>query len=41
MGKIHIACVDLDIRPYDGESTYGPFRSAYLQAMYVQQKVDT
>ena len=37
---IDISCVDLDIRPYDGESTYGPFRSAYLQTMYVTQEID-
>ena len=40
LDDIDIACVDLDIRPYDGESTYGPFRSAYLQAMYVTQEID-
>ena len=40
LDDIDIACVDMDIRPYDGESTYGPFRSAYLQAMYVTQEVD-
>ena len=40
LDDIDIACVDLDIRPYDGESTYGPFRSAYLQTMYVTQEVD-
>lgn len=40
LDDIDIACVDMDIRPYDGESTYGPFRSAYLQTMYVTQEID-
>ena len=40
LDDINISCVDMDIRPYDGESTYGPFRSAYLQAMYVTQEID-
>lgn len=32
--------VDLDIRPYDDEGQFGPFRSAYLHAMEVYQDVD-
>ena len=40
LDDINISCVDMDIRPYDGESTYGPFRSAYLQTMYVTQEID-
>lgn len=40
LDDIDIRSVDLDIRPYDGEGTYGPFRSAYLQSMYVTQEVD-
>ena len=40
LDDINISCVDMDIGPYDGESTYGPFRSAYLQTMYVTQEID-
>jgi len=40
LDDIDIRSVDMDIRPYDGEGTYGPFRSAYLQSMYVVQEVD-
>ena len=40
LDDIDIQSVDLDIRPYDGEGTYGPFRSAYLQCMEVIQNVD-
>ena len=40
LDDIDISCVDMDIRPYDGESTYGPFRSAYLDKMYVIQEID-
>ena len=40
LDDINISCVDMDIRAYDGESTYGPFRSAYLQTMYVTQEID-
>ena len=40
LDDIDIKSVDLDIRPYDDESRFGPFRSAYLQAMYVTQEVD-
>lgn len=40
LDEIDIESVDLDIRPYDGDGNYGPFRSAYLQAMYVTQAID-
>lgn len=40
LDDIDISSVDLNIRPYDGEGTYGPFRSAYLQSMYVVQEFD-
>ena len=40
LDDVDILSVDMDIRPYDGESTYGPFRSAYLQTMYVTQEID-
>lgn len=40
LDDIDIKSVDLDIRPYDDESRFGPFRSAYLQAMYVTQEID-
>lgn len=37
---IDIKSVDLDIRPFDGEGRFGPFRAAYLQSMYITQNVD-
>lgn len=37
---IDIRSVDLDIRPYDDELNGRPFRTAYLQAMWVVQEVD-
>lgn len=37
LDKIKIASVDLDIRPYDDEGRFGPFRSAYLVSMEVTQ----
>lgn len=37
LDDIRIASVDLDIRPFDGETRTGPFRSAYLQAIWVTQ----
>lgn len=40
LDDIDIRSVDLDIRPYDGESKFGPFRSAYLQTIYVVQEID-
>ena len=40
LDSIDIAHCDLDIRPYDDEGTYGPFRAAYLHAMEVVQDVD-
>ena len=40
LDNIDIQSVDLDIRPYDGEGTQGPFRAAYLHAMEVTQVLD-
>ena len=40
LDDITIEHVDLDIRPYDDEGRMGPFRSAYLQAIWVTQAVD-
>lgn len=40
LDDIDIACVDLDIRPYDSEINGKPFRAAYLQAMCVTQNID-
>ena len=40
LDSIDIEKVDLDIRPYDGESRFGPHRTAYLQGMRVYQKLD-
>lgn len=40
LDDIEIRKVDLDIRPYDGESRFGPHRTAYLQAIYVEQEID-
>lgn len=40
LDDIDISSVDLDIRPYDDEGRFGPFRSAYLQSMCVTQEVD-
>lgn len=41
LDDIDIASVDLDIRPYDGRMDDGtPFRSAYLQSIWVTQNVD-
>ena len=39
LDNIDITSVDLDIRPYDGE-VQGPFRAAYVQALWVTQEVD-
>lgn len=38
--EINIRSVDLDIAPHDGEGTFGPYRSAYLRAIWVYQEVD-
>ena len=35
LDEIDIDHVDLDIRPYDDEGRFGPFRAAYLQNMRV------
>lgn len=41
LDDIDIVSVDLDVRPYDGEMANGmPFRTAYLSAMLVHQRVD-
>lgn len=40
LDDIDIKSVDMNIRPYDGEGRFGPFRSAYLQSIYVVQNVD-
>lgn len=40
LDKIEIASVDLDIRPYDDMGREGPFRAAYLKAIWVTQAVD-
>lgn len=40
LDKIDIKKVDLDIRPYDDEGRWGPFRAAYLQSMEVTQSFD-
>jgi hypothetical protein len=37
LDNIDIDFADLDIRPYDGETATGPFRSAYLQSMCIHQ----
>lgn len=40
LDRIDIASVDLDIRPYDDIVQGKPFRSAYLQAIWVTQAID-
>jgi hypothetical protein len=40
LDDIDIQHVNLDIRAYDGEGRFGPFRSAYLHSMEVYQEVD-
>lgn len=40
LDDMDIKSVDLDIRPYDDEGRFGPFRSAYLQAIFVVQNID-
>ena len=40
LDDIDIVSVDLDIRPYDDEMHGRPFRSAYLQGLWVTQEVD-
>lgn len=39
LDNVDIACVDLDIRPYDDEINGKPFRAAYLQSMCITQDV--
>ena len=40
LDDIDIERVDLDVRPYDDSINGKPFRSAYLDKMYVTQRVD-
>ena len=41
LDEIDIISCDMDIRPYDGEMANGqPFRTAYLSALRVYQRVD-
>ena len=40
LDDIDIANVDLDVRPYDDEINGKPFRSAYLQSIFVTQEID-
>lgn len=39
LDNIDIESVDLDVRPYDGNGNYGPFRKAYLVGMEVYQNI--
>lgn len=40
LDDIDILSVDMDIRPYDDEISGKPFRSAYLQSIFVTQEID-
>ena len=40
LDDIDILSVDMDIRPYDDEINGKPFRSAYLQSIFVTQEFD-
>ena len=40
LDRIAIEKVDLDVRSYDDEANGRPFRAAYLDKMYVTQRVD-
>lgn len=40
LDNMDIRSVELDIRPYDNEVHGRPYRSAYLQNMYVVQEID-
>lgn len=40
LDKITIEHIDMDIRPYDGTVNGKPFRTAYLDAMEIVQRVD-
>lgn len=40
LDEIDISSVDMDIRPYDDEINGNPFRSAYLQSIWVTQEID-
>ena len=38
--QMDIESVDLDIRPYDDVVQDKPFRAAYLQSIWIRQRVD-
>lgn len=40
LDSMDIRTCDMDIRPFDGEGNYGPFRAAYLHSMEVVQDID-
>ena len=40
LDDIDILSVDMDLRPYDDEINGKPFRSAYLQSIFVTQEID-
>lgn len=40
LDDIDIRSIELDIRPYDNEVNGRPYRSAYLQSMYIVQEID-
>lgn len=40
LDRIDILCADLTIRPFDGETRMGAYRSAYLQSIDVLQDID-
>ena len=40
LDNMDVLNADLDLRAYDGDGNYGPFRSAYLQCMEVTQNID-
>lgn len=41
LDNIDIKSCEIVIRPYDDEGRFGPFRTAYLQSIYVVQDVDS
>lgn len=41
LDKLRLACCDMDIRPWDGETADGtPFRSAFLKNLKAYQEID-
>lgn len=40
LDNMDIRSIDMDIRPFDGEGNFGPFRAAYLHSMEVVQEID-